>query len=122
MEPKMAKDTTTPDDATVDLTVAVAPIPEVPPAPAAAPVIPEAPIAAPAPAIADVMPAEYVATLPAAEINNGEMVTVTVPQAFELAINHATTVSIKPGIQQMLLDHAKHWYAIANGVEIYEAK
>lgn len=52
----------------------------------------------------------------------GETVTVTVPNTFDLTIDPATTISVKPGIQEMLREHAEHWYAVANGVEIYIAE
>lgn len=69
--------------------------------------------AIPTPAAPEVLVVEKVKT---------DMVTVTVPQGFELTIDHNTTITIKPGIQEMDKAHANHWYAIANGVVIYEPK
>ena len=47
------------------------------------------------------------------------MVTVTVPKAFKLRIDHHQVVEYKAGVQEMPLEHADHWYAKANKVEKY---
>ena len=60
--------------------------------------------------------------VPVVEKVKTDKVTVTVLNGFELIIDHATTITIKPGIQEMEKSHADHWYSIANGVVIYEPK
>lgn len=60
--------------------------------------------------------------MPVVEKVKTDKVTVTVPNGFELTIDHNTTITIKPGIQEMEKSHADHWYSIANGVVIYEPK
>ena len=59
---------------------------------------------------------------PVVEKVKTDKVTVTVPNGFELTIDHNTTITIRPGIQEMEKSHAGHWYSIANGVVIYEPK
>jgi hypothetical protein len=49
-----------------------------------------------------------------------EMVSVSVPRLFHLTDDENQRHTYSPGIQDMPLDHAKHWYAEANGVEINE--
>ena len=59
---------------------------------------------------------------PVVEKVKTDKVTVTVPNGFELTIDHNTTITIRPGIQEMEKSYADHWYSIANGVVIYEPK
>lgn len=102
------------DDKNLDeLGTADATAPEVPTAPV--PPVPDAP-----PAV-EVTAPTLTPEAPAVDAPAVETVTVTVPVAFDLVIDHATTISVKPGIQEMALEHANHWYAIASGVVIYEA-
>lgn len=49
----------------------------------------------------------------------GKTVTVTVPRGFQLRVDDHTVVPVKPGVQEMLEEHATHWYSVANGVTIY---
>ncbi len=54
------------------------------------------------------------------EIKNVEdFVTVTVPRAFKLTLDHATVKQYNAGIQPMLKAHADHWWSKANGVVEY---
>lgn len=50
------------------------------------------------------------------------MVIVTVPKAFKLTLDNGHVVHVKPGVQDMDPDHARHWYAKANGVEEFKTK
>ena len=50
---------------------------------------------------------------------SGKTVTVTVPRGFQLRVDDHTVRVIKPGVQEMLEEHATHWYSVANGVTIY---
>ena len=108
----MAKNDTTLDE----LGTADATAPEVPTAPAAEASVPPVPDAPPAAEVTAPTP-----EVPAVDAPAVETVTVTVPAAFDLVIDHATTISVKPGVQEMALEHANHWYAIASGVVIYKA-
>lgn len=47
-------------------------------------------------------------------------VTVTVPKAFKLRTTHDHIVDYAAGICEMPVEHAEHWYAVANGVTIYK--
>lgn len=49
-------------------------------------------------------------------------VTVTVPKAFKLQSDLGAVHEYKAGVQEMDREHAEHWYAKANGVEIYQPK
>ena len=118
----MAKNDITPNDTVTELgAVPVAPAEAiVPPAP-----VDEAVAPTPPAPVDDAVPAETLAPVAAPVVEGPavaiETVTVTVPVAFQLVIDHATTISINAGIQELPLAHATHWYAIANGVVIYEA-
>jgi hypothetical protein len=48
-----------------------------------------------------------------------EMVTVVVPHRFTLTRDNRTPVTIFPGVQEMSLTDAAHWYSRANGVKVY---
>lgn len=59
----------------------------------------------------------------AAKPAEGEvLVTATVPKAFKLRIDNHVIVDYKPGVQEMPLSHAEHWYSKANGVQVYNPK
>ncbi len=62
------------------------------------------------------------ANSPAVEVADEITVTVTVPKAFNLRTGHgdAGLFTYQPGVQEMPLSHADHWYSKANGVKIYE--
>lgn len=47
-------------------------------------------------------------------------VTVTVPKAFKLRTTHDHVYDYAAGICEMPLEHAEHWYSVANGVTIYK--
>lgn len=49
-----------------------------------------------------------------------DLVSVTVPQRFNLTLDHGVVVEYAAGIQDMPKSHAEHWYAKANGVETNE--
>lgn len=49
-----------------------------------------------------------------------DMVTVTVPKAFKLRIDHFREFDFKAGVQEMERSVAEHWYSKANGITIYE--
>lgn len=51
-----------------------------------------------------------------------DMVTVTVPKAFNLRLDHFREFKFKAGVQEMERVVAEHWYSKANGVTIYESK
>ncbi len=51
-----------------------------------------------------------------------DTVTVTVPKAFKLRLDHNTELKFDAGIQEMDPKVANHWFAKANGVEIYQPK
>lgn len=46
-------------------------------------------------------------------------VTVTVPKAFTLRLDHQREIKVAAGVQQMEVTNANHWYSKANGVTIY---
>jgi hypothetical protein len=46
-----------------------------------------------------------------------DLVSVTVPQAFNLTLDDHSRVRYEMGIQDMPREHAEHFYAKANGVE-----
>jgi hypothetical protein len=48
-----------------------------------------------------------------------KIVTVTSPRAFRFRVDDHTEVQYKAGIQEMPESHAKHWWSVNNGVEIY---
>lgn len=54
------------------------------------------------------------------EVASDVYVTVTARKAFVLNWTHDIRFEYKSGIQEMPLAHAEHWWAIANGVEIYK--
>lgn len=58
---------------------------------------------------------------PAIEGEVVEYVTVTVPKAFKLRVDHFRELQFRAGVQQMEKSLAEHWYSKANGVEIYDA-
>lgn len=103
-----------------------------PAAPVAAPWANPAATAAPSPeAAAPAADATVVATVESAVTKVEEasaavatevldMVTVTVPRAFKLALDHFHVKDFKAGVQQMERSHAEHWFAKNNGVEIYD--
>ena len=47
------------------------------------------------------------------------LVTVTVPKAFKLRVDNDVVIDYRAGVQEMPVEHAEHWYAKANGVEVY---
>jgi len=53
---------------------------------------------------------------------SGDTVTVTVPKAFKLRLDHNTELKFEAGIQEMDPKVAEHWFAKANGVEVYQPK
>lgn len=53
------------------------------------------------------------------EVADEVTVTVTVAKAFKLRIDHHSIFDYQPGVQEMPLSHADHWYSKANGVKIY---
>jgi len=61
------------------------------------------------------------------EVASDVTVTVTVKKPFTLRLSttDGTTIThhefpYKAGVQEMLLSHAEHWWAKANGVEVYK--
>ena len=83
-----------------------------------APAAPETPPAA----MADVAPPAAPEVEEAVEVISEDMVTVTVPKQFNLCVDIGNIVTYKPGVQQMPVSHAKHWYSEANGVAVYDPK
>lgn len=77
-----------------------------------------------------VPPAAYSAvddtqTAPTAEdraIPASQMVTATVPVAFTLTLDDHRAVHYEAGTQEMPKDDAEHWFAKAQGVEIYKGR
>lgn len=123
----MAKDDKTTIDAP-EVPAADAPAaPWIAPVATDVPAVPEAPaVDAPEVPVADA-PAAPVIDKPEPKVQaeaapTEETVTVTVPVGYELIVDHATRITVKPGTQEMALSHAQHWFSIANGVEIYVAK
>lgn len=51
-------------------------------------------------------------------LKNEKLVKVSVPKAFNLTLDDGSTVRYEAGTETMLEEHAEHWYAQANGVEI----
>ena len=49
-----------------------------------------------------------------------DYVTVTVPKAFKLRLDHFREVNIPAGIQEIEREWAEHWYSKANGVVVYQ--
>ena len=97
------KDQATGQDVVEDQTdVAPEAAPEAAPEPT--PDAPEAPVVEEATPVAD----------------DGVYVTVTVPKAFRLAVEPNKVVDYPAGICEMLIEHAEHWYSVANGVTIYK--
>jgi len=84
------------------------------------PEAPEAPVVeeAVAPEAAPEAPVVEEAVAPVAD--DGVYVTVTVPKAFRLAVEPNKVVDYPAGICEMLIEHAEHWYSVANGVTIYK--
>ena len=58
--------------------------------------------------------------LPAPEKTPTGHVVVTVPKDFWLRLSYEEIVHIKAGVQKMPLEQAEHFYAKANGVEIFK--
>jgi hypothetical protein len=57
---------------------------------------------------------------PEAPAESGEIVTVMIPRDFSLTLDGSHhQVHYKAGTDEMPIEHANHWYAKANGVEIY---
>ena len=108
---------------TADVTAPAAPVaaPWATPAAIAAPSPESAAAAAPA---ADTVVTETPPAAPVADVAAElvDTVTVTVPRAFKLMLDHFHTKDFKAGIQEMERSHAEHWYAKASGVEIYVPK
>lgn len=52
------------------------------------------------------------------ELDPEEMVTATVPKAFNLTLDAGHTIRINAGTQEMPRSHAEHWYALAHGVTV----
>jgi len=48
-----------------------------------------------------------------------KMVTVTAPRGFNLRLDDHTVLAVKAGVQEMPEHLATHWYAVANGVTVY---
>ena len=57
---------------------------------------------------------------PRAPTDDTVYVTVTVPKAFKLRTTHDHIVDYAAGICEMPVEHAEHWYSVANGVTIYK--
>ena len=91
--------------------------PEAPAAVEGQPPVTEAPSTTEPEAPVDTAP---VAVDPEPEGPAEDRVTVTVPKAFKLRIDHQTEHNIKPGVQKMERSLAEHWYSKANGVAIFE--
>lgn len=51
--------------------------------------------------------------------DEGEKVTVVVPKDFALTIDHHHQREYKAGVQEMLVEHAAHWFSRAQGVKVY---
>jgi hypothetical protein len=49
-----------------------------------------------------------------------DMVIAIVPKQFTLNIDHFKTFTYKAGTQRMERAHAEHWWAVANGVTLFE--
>lgn len=56
------------------------------------------------------------------EVASEVTVTVTVPKPFNLRLGHGdeNNFQYKAGVQEMPLAHAEHWWAAANGVQVYK--
>lgn len=53
---------------------------------------------------------------------SGKKVTVTIPRGFILTDDGHIEHRYGPGIDEMPVEHAEHWYSKVHGVEIYNAK
>lgn len=49
-----------------------------------------------------------------------EMVTAIVPKGFRLTLDDHSEVVINAGTQELPLSQASHWFAKANGVQVYD--
>lgn len=93
-----------------------------PEAPATPPVEKEGPKVVPTQLGAAKQPNPITDMVAGSEEPGEEEVTVTVPKAFKLRIDHHQVYEIKAGIQPMKKHLAESWYAKANGVVIYQPK
>lgn len=96
---------------------------QTPPAPPAAPAAPEATASAPA-TVLTVDPVPPVLPIaPAVEpepvVQGPVYCTVTVPRDYRLTGDDHVVHPYKAGVQEMLVEHADHWYSKANGVTKY---
>jgi hypothetical protein len=55
-----------------------------------------------------------------APVLSGKMVTVSIPQAFNLLQDNHVMKHYEAGIDEMPIEHATHWYSLAHGVEIHK--
>lgn len=46
-------------------------------------------------------------------------VTVSVPHAYTLTLDNGGVAHYKPGMQEMPVEHAEHWFSKAQGVTVY---
>lgn len=51
-----------------------------------------------------------------------DMVTVVSPRKFILRLDNHRVIEVREGAQEMERAHAAHWYAVANGVKLYDPK
>jgi len=58
-------------------------------------------------------------TLGAQPTTEGEKVTVVVPHAYKLTQDNGVEVRYDAGTQEMLVEHAAHWFSRAQGVKVY---
>ena len=75
-----------------------------------------------APAAGPTAPAGALTANTPVEVASEVVVTVTVPKAFALNWTHDQHFKYAAGVQEMPLAHATHWWAKANGVQVYERK
>lgn len=115
---------TTPENSNTEVTMLPEEVATVPPAPPWA--VEPAPFPVTDPLVPEVVDGA-ISTPPAPDVLTvkevkADTVTVTVPVAFDLTVDANVVIIVKPGVQEMNIEHANHWYAIANGVVIYEPK
>ena len=69
--------------------------------------------------VLEVAPSDEVVEAPPPEFSLSDEVTVVVPKAFKLNLDHSKCLSFEAGVQQMSRHLAENWWSVANGVEIY---
>lgn len=72
--------------------------------------------------VADPPASALIAGAPSEPEESGKIVTVKIPRDFRLTLDSHHEVHYKAGIDEMPLEHALHWFAQANGVEVYRGR